>query len=55
MNYWIPSFPISNGFQAWGGHFLSDNLWSFGMVYLTGLLLSVIMRLDSDNNPPKNP
>ena len=38
-----------------GGHFLSDNLWSFGMVYLTGLLLSVIMRLDSESNPPVNP
>jgi lipid A 4'-phosphatase len=29
-----------------GGHFLSDTLWAFGMVYLTGLLLSVIMGLD---------
>ena len=33
-----------------GGHFLSDNLWAFGMVYLTGLLLSAVMRLDNDNS-----
>lgn len=32
-----------------GGHFLSDCLWAFGMVYLTGLLLSVAMGLDRDS------
>lgn len=31
---------------AQGGHFLSDNLWAFGMVYLTGLLLAAVMGLD---------
>lgn len=35
-----------------GGHFLSDNLWALGMVYLTGLLLSVIMGLDREGAPP---
>lgn len=37
---------------AQGGHFLSDNLWSFGMVYLTGLLLSAAMGLDREDNLP---
>lgn len=36
---------------AQGGHFLSDTLWSFGMVYLTGLLLSAAMGL-STKEPP---
>ncbi len=31
-----------------GGHFLSDNLWAFGMVYLTGLALAVLMKLDQE-------
>ena len=35
-----------------GGHFLSDNLWAFGMVYLTGLLLSAVMGLDRADAPP---
>lgn len=30
-----------------GGHFLSDNLWACGMVYLTALLLSALLKLDS--------
>ena len=34
---------------AQGGHFLSDNLWAFGMVYLTGLLLSAAMGLDREH------
>lgn len=38
-----------------GGHFLSDNLWAFGMVYLTGLLLSAVMRLDKGDNSPAVP
>lgn len=29
-----------------GAHFLSDTLWAFGMVYLMGLLLSVVFDLD---------
>jgi membrane-associated PAP2 superfamily phosphatase len=37
---------------AQGGHFLSDNLWAFGMVYLTGLLLSAVMGLDRADAPP---
>jgi membrane-associated PAP2 superfamily phosphatase len=37
---------------AQGGHFLSDNLWAFGMVYLTGLLMSVLMGLDREKTPP---
>ncbi len=40
---------------AQGGHFLSDNLWAFGMVYLTGLLLSAVMRLDKEENSPAVP
>ncbi|MBI5483908.1 MAG: phosphatase PAP2 family protein [Deltaproteobacteria bacterium] len=35
-----------------GGHFLSDNLWAFGMVYLTGLLLSAIMGLGREDTLP---
>ncbi len=29
-----------------GGHFLSDVLWAGGLVYLTGALLAMLMRLD---------
>lgn len=36
---------------AQGGHFLSDTVWAFGMIYLTGLLLSVAMGLDRDEIP----
>lgn len=39
---------------AQGGHFLSDNLWAFGMVYLTGLLLATVMRLDQGDDRPAN-
>ena len=35
-----------------GGHFLSDNLWAFGMVYLTGLLLAGAMGLDREPPTP---
>jgi len=39
---------------AQGGHFLSDNLWAWGMVHLTALALCYCMGLDrSDNIPPK--
>lgn len=34
-----------------GGHFLSDTIWSFGMVYLTGLLLAAAMGLDRPEKP----
>lgn len=34
-----------------GAHWPSDVLWSFGMVYLTGMALSRLLRLD----PPKVP
>ena len=29
-----------------GGHFLSDTIWACGMVYLTALLLSALLKLD---------
>jgi lipid A 4'-phosphatase len=29
-----------------GGHFLSDTLWAFGVVYLTGLFLAALLKLD---------
>ena len=29
-----------------GGHFLSDNLWAFGVVALTALLLAALLNLD---------
>ena len=35
---------------AQGGHFLSDNLWAWGMVYLTALLLSCRMKLDQEES-----
>jgi membrane-associated PAP2 superfamily phosphatase len=31
-----------------GAHFLSDNLWAFGMVALCALMLSAILNLDGD-------
>jgi len=33
-----------------GGHFLSDTVWSFGMVYLTGILLSVVLGLNKTDS-----
>ncbi|HEB49675.1 MAG TPA: phosphatase PAP2 family protein [Desulfobulbus sp.] len=30
-----------------GGHFLSDVLWAGGLVYLTGAVLALLMRLDA--------
>jgi len=39
---------------AQGGHFLSDNLWAWGMVHLTALALCYCLGLDlADNIPPK--
>ena len=29
-----------------GGHFLSDNLWAFGIVYMTAMTLATVLRLD---------
>jgi lipid A 4'-phosphatase len=40
---------------AQGGHFLSDTLWAFGLVYLTGLLLSVVTGLDQEDTLPALP
>ena len=34
--------------MAQGGHFPSDVLWAGGMVYLVGLVLSHLMRLDAE-------
>lgn len=34
-----------------GAHFLSDNLWAFGMVHLTAVTLYYLMRLDRDEAP----
>ena len=34
-----------------GGHFLSDTLWAFGMVYLTALLLAFLLKLDQPPTP----
>ena len=31
-----------------GGHFLSDNLWAWGMVHLTAVALYYLLRLDRD-------
>lgn len=38
---------------AQGGHFLSDNIWAFGMVYLIGLWLAAFMKLDTDTEIAK--
>lgn len=35
--------------MAQGGHFLSDCLWSLGMVWLTALILAEIMGIDRDS------
>ena len=34
-----------------GGHFLSDNLWAWGMVHLTAVTLYYLLRLDRDDAP----
>jgi membrane-associated PAP2 superfamily phosphatase len=36
---------------AQGGHFLSDNLWAWGMVHLTAVALYYLLRLDRDEAP----
>jgi membrane-associated PAP2 superfamily phosphatase len=39
---------------AQGGHFLSDNLWAWGIVHLTALALYYCLGLDkADKTPPK--
>jgi membrane-associated PAP2 superfamily phosphatase len=39
---------------AQGGHFLSDNLWAWGVVHLTALALCYCLGLDqADKTPPK--
>lgn len=35
-----------------GAHFLSDNLWAWGMVHLTGAALYYLLRLDRDVPSP---
>lgn len=40
---------------AQGGHFLSDNLWTWGMVHLTGVALYYLLRLDRDEIPSAAP
>ncbi len=55
--YWLMggiSFGILMSFAriTQGGHYLSDIVWAFGMVYLTGLLLSAAMRMDREYAPP---
>jgi lipid A 4'-phosphatase len=39
---------------AQGGHFLSDNLWAWGIVHLTAVVLYYLLRLDRDE-PPSAP
>lgn len=34
-----------------GGHFLSDTIWSWGMVHLTAVALYYLLRLDRDDAP----
>ena len=34
-----------------GGHFLSDNLWAWGMVHLMAVTLYYLLRLDRDDAP----
>jgi lipid A 4'-phosphatase len=38
-----------------GGHFLSDNLWAWGVVHLTAVALYYLLRLDRDEVPVKAP
>jgi membrane-associated PAP2 superfamily phosphatase len=35
-----------------GGHFLSDNLWAWGIVHLTALVLYYCLGLDQEDNIP---
>jgi len=37
---------------AQGGHFLSDNLWAWGMVHLTALFLAALLGLDREDASP---
>ncbi|MDD5285569.1 MAG: phosphatase PAP2 family protein [Desulfuromonadaceae bacterium] len=37
---------------AQGGHFLSDNLWAWGMVHLLAVALYYLLRLDRDEAAP---
>ncbi len=38
-----------------GGHFLSDTIWACGMVYLTALLLSALLKLDTPSTTSSVP
>lgn len=38
-----------------GAHFLSDTLWSWGMVHLIAVALYYLLRLDRDDAPPVAP
>jgi len=38
-----------------GGHFLSDTLWAFGVVYLTGLFLAALLKLSNVSVPSPLP
>jgi len=38
-----------------GGHFLSDNLWAWGMVHLTAVALYYLLRLNRDEIPAAVP
>ena len=40
---------------AQGGHFLSDNLWAWGIVHLVALTLYYVMGLDRDEAGPDRP
>jgi membrane-associated PAP2 superfamily phosphatase len=35
-----------------GGHFLSDNLWAWGMVHLTAVFLYYLLKLDQEVSAP---
>ena len=37
--------------MAQGGHFPSDVLWAWGMVYLVGVALYYLLRMDRDAEP----
>jgi len=40
---------------AQGGHFLSDTLWGWGMVYLSAILLAAILKPECNSTPQTEP
>lgn len=56
--YWMAGGLIFGGLMSFaritqGGHFMSDNLWAWGMVHLIAVTLYYLLRLERDESTSK--